>query len=315
MLYVPEQYRISGTGAQAIASDVEAAISSGALTPGAELPPIRELAGQLGVNANTVAAAYRLLRERGAVETAGRRGTRVRERPATTPRSLRGIAVPPGARDLSSGNPDPALLPIARLGARRGAPVLYGDPALSPELADYAQTSLAADGVPAGHVAVTAGALDGIERVLAAHLRPGDRVAVEDPGWANLLDLLAALGISAEPVRVDDDGPLASDVARALRRGARALVLTTRAQNPTGAAVSAARAAELRVLLAEGDVLLIEDDHCAGIAGAPLHTLAGTTRHWAFVRSAAKAYGPDLRLALLAGDQRTVERVQGRLRE
>ena len=310
MLYVPEQYRISGTGAQAIASDVEAAISSGALTPGTELPPIRELAGQLSVNANTVAAAYRLLRERGAVETAGRRGTRVRERPATTPRSLRGIAVPLGARDLSSGNPDPALLPIARL----GAPVLYGDPALSPELAEYARTSLAADGVPAGDIAVTAGALDGIERVLAAHLRPGDRVAVEDPGWANLLDLLAALGISAEPVRVDDDGPLASDVARALRRGARALVLTTRAQNPTGAAVSAARAAELRVLLAEGDVLLIEDDHCAGIAGTPLHTLAGTTRHWAFVRSAAKAYGPDLRLALLAGDQRTVERVQGRLR-
>jgi DNA-binding transcriptional MocR family regulator len=61
-------------------------------------------------------------------------------------------------------------------------------------------------------------------------------------------------------------------------------------------------------------VLLIEYDHCAGIAGAPLHTLSGSTRHWAFVRSAAKAYGPDLRLALLAGDQRTVERVHGRLR-
>jgi DNA-binding transcriptional MocR family regulator len=42
--------------------------------------------------------------------------------------------------------------------------------------------------------------------------------------------------------------------------------------------------------------------------------LAGTTRHWAFIRSAAKAYGPDLRLALLAGDRRTVERVHGRLR-
>ena len=83
-------------GAEAIASDVEAAISAGALAPGAELPPIRELAGQLGVNANTVAAAYRLLRQRGAVETAGRRGTRVRNRPATTPRSLRGIAVPAG---------------------------------------------------------------------------------------------------------------------------------------------------------------------------------------------------------------------------
>jgi DNA-binding transcriptional MocR family regulator len=314
------QYLIQGTGAEAIATDIEEAISAGALAPGAELPPIRELAGQCGVNANTVAAAYRLLRERGAVETAGRRGTRVRNRPATTPRSLRGLVVPSGVRDLSTGNPDPALLPIAavqlpRAGSQRRAPLLYGEPAVSPELAEHALASLTADGVSADHLAVTAGALDGIERVLTAHLRPGDRVAVEDPGWANLLDLIAALGLSVEPVRVDDDGPLAADVARALRRGVRAVVVTTRAQNPTGAAVSAARAAELRQLLAEnGDVLLIEDDHCAGIAGVPLHTLAGTTQHWAFVRSASKAYGPDLRLALLAGDRRTVDRVHGRLR-
>ena len=312
------QYTIQGTGAEAIATDVEEAISAGALPPGAELPAIRELAGQLGVNANTVAAAYRLLRERGAVETAGRRGTRVRDRPATTPRSLRGIVVPPGVRDLSTGNPDPALLPIGAAQLPRSrppVPVLYGEPAVSPELAEHARASLTTDGVSAEHLAVTAGALDGIERVLTAHLRPGDRVAVEDPGWANLLDLLAALGFSVEPVRVDDDGPLAADVARALRRGARAVVVTTRAQNPTGAAVSSARAIELRQLLADhADVLLIEDDHCAGIAGAPLHTLAGTTQHWAFVRSAAKAYGPDLRLALLAGDRRTVERVHGRLR-
>jgi len=313
---VPEQYTIRGTGAEAIASDVEEAVSTGALAPGAELPSIRELATQLAVNANTVAAAYRLLRERGAVETAGRRGTRVRDRPATTPRSLRGLTVPPGVRDLSTGNPDPALLPIATAQfPRAGSPLLYGEPAVSPELAEYARASLIADGVPAEHLAVTAGALDGIERVLTAHLRPGDRVAVEDPGWANLLDLLAALGFSIEPVRVDDGGPLTDDVARALRRGVRAVVVTTRAQNPTGAAVSAARAQELRRLLADhGDVLLVEDDHCAGIAGVPLHTLAGTTRHWAFVRSAAKAYGPDLRLALLAGDRRTVERVHGRLR-
>jgi DNA-binding transcriptional MocR family regulator len=317
---VPAQYTIQGTGAEAIATDIEEAISAGALAPGAELPPIRELAGQLGVNANTVAAAYRLLRERGAIETAGRRGTRVRERPATTPRSLRGLAVPHGVRDLSTGNPDPALLPIGatqfpRAGSRRRAPLLYGEPAVSPELAEHARASLTADGVSAEHLAVTAGALDGIERVLTAHLRPGARVAVEDPGWANLLDLLAALGLSVEPMRVDDDGPLAADVARALRRGVRAVVVTTRAQNPAGAAVSAARATELRALLADhGDVLLIEDDHCAGIAGVPLHALAGTTQHWAFVRSASKAYGPDLRLALLAGDHRTVERVHGRLR-
>jgi DNA-binding transcriptional MocR family regulator len=316
VFYVPERYRISGSGAESIAADVEQAISAGALAPGAELPPIRELAGQLRVNANTVAAAYRLLRERGAVETAGRRGTRVRDRPATSPRSLRGVAVPPGTRDLSGGNPDPDLLPIVRARLRlRRPPVLYGDPAVSAEVIEYAQTSLAADGIPAAHIAVTAGALDGIERVFTAHLRPGDRVAVEDPGWANLLDLLAALGLSAEPMRVDDDGPLPAEVARVLRRGVHAVVVTTRAQNPTGAALSATRAQELRALLGErSDVVLVEDDHCASISGAPLHALAGTTRHWAFVRSAAKAYGPDLRMALLAGDRRTVERVNGRMR-
>ncbi|OBK39074.1 GntR family transcriptional regulator [Mycobacterium sp. 1165196.3] len=316
---MPVQSSITGTGAESIAASVEAAISGGALAPGDALPPVRELATQLGVNANTAAAAYRLLRQRGAVETAGRRGTRVRHRPATTPRSLLGLDVPAGVRDLSTGNPHPALLPIAGAwppGPDAKPPVLYGEPAVSAALGEFARRALSADGVPADHLAVTSGALDGIERALTAHLRPGDRVAVEDPGWANLLDLLAALGLSAEPVRVDDDGPLPDDLARALGGGVPALVLTNRAQNPTGAAFSADRAAALGALLARraDDLLVVEDDHCAGISGAPLHTLAGRTAHWAFVRSASKAYGPDLRVAVLAGDHRTVERVHGRLR-
>lgn len=316
---MPVQTSITGTGAESIAASIEAAISAGDLAPGDALPPVRELAARLGVNANTAAAAYRLLRHRGAVETAGRRGTRVRHRPATTPRSLLGLDVPAGVRDLSSGNPHPNLLPIAGAlppGAGANPPVLYGEPAVSPALAEFARRALAADGVPADQLAVTSGALDGIERALTAHLRPGDRVAVEDPGWANLFDLLAALGLSAEPVRIDDEGPLADDLARALGGGVRALVLTNRAQNPTGAALSADRADALGELLARraDDLLLVEDDHCAGISGAPLHTLAGHTAHWAFVRSASKAYGPDLRVAVLAGDHRTVERVHGRLR-
>lgn len=312
---MPVQNSITGTGADSIAASIEAAISAGSLTPGDALPPVRELATQLGVNANTAAAAYRLLRDRGAVETAGRRGTRVRHRPATSPRSLLGLEVPAGVRDLSTGNPNPHLVPIAGT-APPAAPVLYGGPAISPALEEFARHALIADGVPAEHLAVTSGALDGIERALTAHLRRGDRVAIEDPGWANLLDLLAALGLSAEPVRVDDDGPLTADLARALGRGVRALVLTNRAQNPTGAALSAQRAEGLREVLARRaeDLLVVEDDHCAGIAGVPLRTLAGCTAHWAFVRSASKAYGPDLRVAVLAGDHRTVERVHGRLR-
>jgi DNA-binding transcriptional MocR family regulator len=69
------------------------------------------LAARLGVNPNTVAAAYRILRERGVIETAGRRGSRVRPKPATTGREELRVEPPPGGRDLSTGNPDPALLP------------------------------------------------------------------------------------------------------------------------------------------------------------------------------------------------------------
>ena len=296
-------------------------MGAGDLDPGQVLPPLRELAAELGVNPNTVAAAYRILRERGVVETAGRRGTRVRARPASTARESLGVEAPEGVLDISDGNPDPALLPslaealaVAADAASR-TPVLYGAPAVDPELAASARASLAADGIAADHLAVTSGSLDAIERVLEAHLRPGDAVAVEDPGWGSLLDLMPALGLRAVPVAVDDEGPLAGGLERALADGARAAVVTLRAQNPTGAAVSAARARELRaVLAARPRTLLVEDDHGHGIVDQPPHSLAGTTDHWALTRSTAKAYGPDLRLAVLAGDALTVDRVRGRQR-
>ncbi|MGW0564837.1 aminotransferase class I/II-fold pyridoxal phosphate-dependent enzyme [Streptomyces sp. NPDC003016] len=315
------EYRISGRRASEIAASVERAVGAGELAPGQPLPPMRELAGDLGVNPNTVAAAYRTLRERGVIETSGRRGSRVRPRPASTARESIRVDVPPGVRDLSQGNPDPALLPplhdafaaAARHSAQR--PGLYGQEPVDPDFGRLARAAFDADGVPEGPVVVTSGALDAIERVLAAHLKPGDVVAVEDPGWGGLLDLVPALGLSAVPVALDDDGPLPGAVERALRSGARALVVTDRAQNPTGAAVSAARAGELRaVLAAYPGVLLIEDDHGHAIVDLPLHPLAGVTDHWAFVRSVAKAYGPDLRLAMATGDPVTVDRVAGRQR-
>ncbi|MFC9296736.1 aminotransferase class I/II-fold pyridoxal phosphate-dependent enzyme [Streptomyces sp. NPDC057011] len=314
-------YTITGRRASEIAASVEAGVGSGALAPGALLPPMRELAGELGVNPNTVAAAYRTLRERGVIETDGRRGSRVRARPASAPRDAARMAVPAGVRDITAGNPDVALLPpldgALAAAARRyaAAPTLYGEDPVVPELARLARADLDAEGVPGGPIAVTSGALDGIERVLAAHLKPGDAVAVEDPGWGNVLDLMPALGLRMLPVAVDDDGPKTEAVARALAAGARALLVTARAQNPTGAAVGARRAAELRALLAEHPgVLVIDDDHGHGIVDLQLHPLAGVTRHWALIRSVAKAYGPDLRLAVLTGDPVTLDRVRGRQR-
>lgn len=315
------EYRIAGRRATEIAADVEGAIGQGALRPGESLPPLRELAGELGVNPNTVAAAYRLLRDRGVIETAGRRGSRVRARPATTSRDDIRVEAPPGGRDLSTGNPDPALLPplegaLAAAAARHTAePLLYGGPPVDGELCRLARAALDADGVPDGPVTVTSGSLDAIERALVAHLRPGDAVAVEDPGWGSIFDMLPALGMRPVPVAVDDDGPLPQDVERALRQGARALLVTDRGQNPTGAALSAARAAELRAVLATRPAtLVIDDDHIHGLVRQPLSTLAGATEHWMLVRSTAKVYGPDLRLAVLTGDPVTVGRIAGRHR-
>jgi DNA-binding transcriptional MocR family regulator len=317
MKFVTRQYRITGSTASGIAESLERGVRDGVLAPGALLPPVRRLADDLGVAANTVAAAYRALRQRGVIETDGRRGTRVRPRPPAQPRSASALPVPAGARDLESGGANPALLPDCGPVLRSLEVSRPGYPAADPvpEIAELGRARLAADGIKASALTVTSGALDGIERCLLAHTSPGDRIAVEDPGWANLLDLVAALGLDPVPVPVDDDGPLPGGLRKALHQGVRALIVTTRAHNPTGAAVSRERAAELAaVLAAHPDTLVIEDDHAAELAGVPVHTLAGSTDHWAVIRSVSKPYGPDLRFALLAGDDRTVSRVQGRQR-
>jgi DNA-binding transcriptional MocR family regulator len=314
---VPVRYQITGRTAAAIAASVEAGVRGARLDPGALLPTVRGLADRLGVSPATVAAAYRLLRDRGVLETAGRNGTRVRSRPpVAVSRLARRPHVPAGLIDVSSGEPDPALLPDLGRRLRRAAryePVGYAAGGALPELLDAARARL--QPVPAEFLTITGGALDGMERALGAHLRPGDAVAVEDPGWTNLLDLVAALGLHALPVPVDDDGPTPAGLRAALEAGAAAFVATSRAQNPTGAALTAGRSRALRgVLRRYPRVLVIEDDHAAELAYEPVHSLAGATASWVFVRSVSKPYGPDLRLALLAGDETTVARVAGRMR-
>src|SRR5207247_7628078 len=110
-----------------------------------------------------------------------RNGTRMRPRPPLSVRPL--PPAPPHLRDLSLGNPDLALLPplhraLGRLPRRSG---LYGEAANRPVLLALAARQLEAEGLPRGALAVTSGALDGIARVVRAHLRPAGRIAVEAP--------------------------------------------------------------------------------------------------------------------------------------
>lgn len=306
------QYIERGAGAATIAARIEAAIAGGELAPAARLPTVRDLAAELAVSPATVAAAYRMLKQRGLVSANSRRGTVVLPQPPLRVRGARPL--PPGVRDLASGNPDPALLPPLgpALGRLDPGHKLYGGPVKLPRLVELAEAGFAADGIT-GDIAVVGGALDGFERVLQTQLRPGDRVAVEDPAWPRITDLIHALGLQPEPVRIDQHGPIPGELARVLERGVQAMIVTPRGQNPTGAAVDAQRGDLLRELLGRHPgVVVIEDDYVAAVAGAPYVSLHETSAHWVVIRSLSKVLGPDLRVAPMAGDQLTISRVEGR---
>jgi DNA-binding transcriptional MocR family regulator len=306
---------LAGHRAVDIAAAVEEAIREGRLAPGDRLPAIRSLAAAVGVSPATVAAAYRELGRRGVTIGEGRSGTLIAPRPPLAG----GVAMRlrEGLRDLATGRPDPLLLPewgelLAGLPRRS---IQYGTGMVDAELADLAVQRLSADGVDARHLTLVSGAMDGAERVLSAHLHPGDAVAVEDPCYPAILDLLRANSFRPVPVRVDARGMIAADLERALRRGVRAVIITPRSQNPFGSALDDLRRAELRRALAgRPETLVLEDDHAESVGGGRVVGVApADSPAWAVVRSVSKTLGPDLRLAVVCGDEATVARVEGRL--
>jgi GntR family transcriptional regulator len=70
-----------------VAAEIRRAIANGEALPGERLPPARDLAAVLGVNANTVLRALRDLRDEGILEFRRGRGIRV----ATSPE--RGVVI------------------------------------------------------------------------------------------------------------------------------------------------------------------------------------------------------------------------------
>ncbi|MGP4050995.1 aminotransferase class I/II-fold pyridoxal phosphate-dependent enzyme [Streptomyces sp. 2A115] len=308
------QYGISGTTAKGIASSVERGVAEGVLGPGAALPPVRRLADELRVSPGTVATAYKELRRRGIVVTRGRGGTVVAAAPAVAAR--RPPLVPEGLRDLAGGHPDPELLPHLVPPSRLspGARSHRATPRLA-RLEEAVREWLEPDGVPVDHVTFAHGALDLIGRLLSVELSPGDAVAMEDPGYHHLLDLVTALGLRMVPVAVDDEGMRPDALRAALRAGVRAVVCSPRAQNPYGGCFSVKRRdALVEVLEAEPDVLVVENDHASAVAGAPLRTLtAGGLARWVHVRTVSKFLGTDLRWAAGACDPTTLARHDGRM--
>jgi len=307
---------IVGGSAAEIADSVRTLVEKGTLRAGDALPPVRSLADRLGVNRNTVVAAYRQLTQAGLVVTRGRGGTLVAGR---APVAQEGFAADSVLRDIGTGNPDPSLIPdlSPALAAIAGRPVLYGEPVIDPDLERWAWEWMrgAIDPALDLRLTVTSGASDAIERLLAQALTRDDAVALEDPCFLSSMNTVRLAGYRPVAVPVDEEGMTVAGLRAALDAGARAVVCTPRAQNPTGASLSAGRAAALREVLADHPyVLIIEDDHFSLLSRSPYHSLIGPGhRRWALVRSVSKFLGPDMCLAVTASDPETADRLAMRL--
>lgn len=288
-----------GSSASQIAASIDKFIRAGHWGAGHQLPAVRALADSLGVNPNTVAMAYKALRDAGIVITDGRRGTRVVSEAARVDAEA---VIPEGLRDMASGNIDGRLLPrldpswLAELDRRSGYDVCEDHLPLIELARRWCAHAHGRD-----QPAVFSGGLDAIERALVQRCRPGAQVLVEDPCWPPLLALLSNLRLKAVPLVLDRQGAMESPPEILLKTSA--IVVTARAQNPTGVSWSEQRWQSWQRLLARApDTLLIVDDYWGALSSATAPPLKTFSTEWVYVQSVSKFLGPDLRIALVFGN-------------
>jgi DNA-binding transcriptional MocR family regulator len=305
------QARLDEPTARGVARAVSRAVSAGDLQPGHRLAPIRTLARELELSPTTISAAWSLLQRSGVIVTDGRRGTVVAEATAPGPRRYRRALERATAfvTDLSTGLPDPALLPdlgpgLSRLPAAL-SPSSYLDPPVVPALEELLRTEWPG---PVESLTMVDGAMDAVDQVAGALTGFGRRVAVETPGFPPLLDLLDALGAEVVGIELDEQGPVAGSVRDALDAQVELIFFQPRAQNPTGVSLTEDRADELAAAVLGSDVVVVENDSIGAVASSPLVSLAARVPSQVLhIRSFSKSHGPDLRLAALGGPAALVE--------
>jgi len=341
VLRLPEAFE--GPLYLAIARTISQAIRSGRLPERARLPGTRSLARQLGVQRNTVVAAYDELIAQGWLQARAKQGTFVASQavlptPPTRPRPRPGVpgftlpaqrfaprrlAQGPGMLTLSGGIPDLSLVPrraLARAYRRAleaeghrllGYLEAAGHPALRAAIADMVRRYR---GIPAGpeNVMVTRGAQMALYLVAQVLLRKGDRVAVEDFGYPPAWRALQAAGATLTGVAVDQQGlDVAALTRRTRRKPVKAVYVTPHHQYPTMALMSPWRRAALLALAAEQGFAVIEDDYDNEVhyAGQPVLPLASDDRANVviYVGTLSKVLAPGLRLGYAVAPAPVIE--------
>ncbi|WP_282338824.1 PLP-dependent aminotransferase family protein [Pseudomonas sp. PS02288] len=303
----------------------------GRLPGGTRLPASRDLAALLGISRNTVTRAFDQLYAEGYVEGRVGDGTYVAAPvgavrtaalvnggppPSAALRQLteHHLSPPPqGApRAFRVGVPAFDLFPFetwARLSARfwrkpSPARLGYGDPAGDAQLreliAAYLRNSRGLHCDPA-QIVVTCGAQQAISLCAQLLLRPGDRVAIENPGYRAAGHAFAVAGARLHGIPVDAEG---LDCAALERAGdCRLAYVTPSHQYPTGVTLSLARRLELLDWAERHDGWIVEDDYDGEYrySGTPLTPLAALDRQGRvlYVGTFCKITFPALRLGYL----------------
>ena len=302
--------------AKRIAHVIGRLVSVGELDPGAKLPTVRELSRQLHVSASTVSESWRILRAHAVISTDRRRGTVVRSSRGDVQGRYWNVPVAPGTltHDLSTGTPDPQLLPLLGPALERLQLETTITSYLDRPVIEKLEEQLRSDWpFPPERLTIVDGAQDALDRTIAAHIQLGDPVIVEDPTFPPIIDMLELAGARIIGVRSDAEGVLPESLVEALAENPTAMFVQPRAHNPTGASLTKSRRDELAALLEPTSVIVVEDDHSGSISGTALHSFGPVLLDQViYIRSFSKSHGPDLRLAAVGGPATLIDPIVNR---
>ncbi len=298
--------RLQATSSKDLGHRLTRLIDGGELRPGSHLPTIRDFARAAGVSPGTVMTAWSRVRDSGRLHTRRRGGTVVADpnRPLPSREPVDWPAV-----ELALVTPDPALQPD--LTAAVSESLVATTDLHNPERA-YITDRLrrAVEGgwpFPAQGWNCVGGGTEAVVLATAAAASSGP-VGVEEPVSPGYLDILRQLGIEAFGIRADDQGPTVETVSAAVRRGATALVLQPSGAYAMTGALTAARAQELSDIVGTG-AWVVEDDSAGPLAsGEPASLGHHLPDRVLRIRSYCKAFGIDLRTAVLGGSAELIER-------
>jgi GntR family transcriptional regulator / MocR family aminotransferase len=226
---------------------------------------------------------------------------------------------------MSGTRPDVRLVPAHLIGRyyRRAlsayGPTLlsYSDPAGLPRLREQLAVMLSATRglvVDPASIMVTRGSQMALALLARALIRPGDAIAVEDPGYRPAWEAFRLAGAEILAVRVDEGGLDVQALARLTsRRAIRAVYVTPHHQFPTTVTLAGPRRLALLDLAARERFAVIEDDydHEFHYSGKPVLPMASTDRAGvvAYVGTLSKVLAPGLRLGFIAAPRDLVRQL------